>query len=77
MVGHALGAAGAFSAVAVAMSLRDQIVHPTLNYQFPDPVCDLDYVPNEARPMRVRAALANGFGFGGQNGVLVMREWRP
>ena len=77
MVGHALGAAGAFSAVAVAMSLRDQIVHPTINYQFPDPECDLDYVPSEARQMRVRAALANGFGFGGQNGVLVMREWQP
>lgn len=77
MVGHALGAAGAFSAVAVAMSIRDQMVHPTLNYEFPDPVCDLDYVPSEARPLRVRAALANGFGFGGQNGVLVMREWQP
>ncbi|HET9494267.1 MAG TPA: beta-ketoacyl-ACP synthase II [Chloroflexia bacterium] len=77
MVGHSLGAAGAFSAVAVAMSIRDQMVHPTINYQFPDPECDLDYVPNEARQMRVRAALANGFGFGGQNGVVVMREWQP
>ncbi len=77
MVGHALGAAGAFSAVAVAMSLHDPMVHPTINYQFRDPECDLDYIPNEARQMRVRAALANGFGFGGQNGVLVMREWRP
>jgi 3-oxoacyl-[acyl-carrier-protein] synthase II len=75
MVGHALGAAGAFSAVSTALALRDQIAPPTINYQYPDPECDLDYVPNEARPMPIRAALVNGFGFGGQNGVLVLKRW--
>ncbi len=76
MVGHALGAAGAFSAVSTALALRDQIAPPTINYQFPDPDCDLDYVPNEARAMPIRAALVNGFGFGGQNGVLVLKRWQ-
>ncbi|MEO8287572.1 MAG: beta-ketoacyl-ACP synthase II [Chloroflexota bacterium] len=76
MLGHALGAAGAFSAVATALALRDQIAPPTINYEFPDPDCDLDYVPNVARKMEIRAALVNGFGFGGQNGVLVLKEWQ-
>ncbi|MGA7732335.1 MAG: beta-ketoacyl-ACP synthase II [Chloroflexia bacterium] len=76
MVGHSLGAAGAFSAVAAAYALKEGIAPPTINYQYPDPECDLDYVPNEARAMKIRAVLVNGFGFGGQNGVLVLREWR-
>lgn len=76
MIGHSLGAAGAISAVAAAMAIRDGIVPPTINYHHPDPACDLDYVPNQARQMKVRAALVNGFGFGGQNGVLVLKEWR-
>jgi 3-oxoacyl-[acyl-carrier-protein] synthase II len=76
MVGHSLGAAGAISAVSTALAIRDQIAPPTINYQYPDPQCDLDYVPNEARPMRIRAALVHGFGFGGQNGVLVLKEWQ-
>ena len=76
MVGHSLGAAGAFSAIAAAYALKEGIAPPTINYQYPDPECDLDYVPNEARAMKIRAALVNGFGFGGQNGVLVLREWR-
>ncbi len=76
MIGHSLGAAGAISAVATALAIRDGIAPPTINYQFPDPACDLDYVPNEARHMKIRAALVNGFGFGGQNGVLALREWR-
>jgi 3-oxoacyl-[acyl-carrier-protein] synthase II len=75
MVGHALGAAGAISAVAAAYALHDGIAPPTINYQYPDPECDLDYVPNEARHMPIRAALVNGFGFGGQNGVLVLKRW--
>jgi 3-oxoacyl-[acyl-carrier-protein] synthase II len=76
MVGHSLGAAGAFSAVAAAYAVKEGLAPPTINYQYPDPDCDLDYVPNEARAMKIRAALVNGFGFGGQNGVLVLREWR-
>ena len=76
MVGHALGAAGAFSAIAATYAIHEGLVPPTINYQYPDPDCDLDYVPNEARAMKVRAALVNGFGFGGQNGVLALREWR-
>ncbi len=75
MVGHALGAAGAFSAVATAMAIHEGIAPPTINYQFPDPECDLDYIPNEARHIAIRAALVNGFGFGGQNGVLVLKKW--
>jgi 3-oxoacyl-[acyl-carrier-protein] synthase II len=73
MVGHTLGAAGAVSAVAAAFAIRDSVLPPTINYQHPDPVCDLDYVPNEARQQAVRVALVNGFGFGGQNAVAVLR----
>jgi 3-oxoacyl-[acyl-carrier-protein] synthase II len=76
MIGHSLGAAGAVSAVATSLAIRDGIAPPTINYQYPDPACDLDYVPNEAREMKIRAALVNGFGFGGQNGVVVLRAWR-
>jgi 3-oxoacyl-[acyl-carrier-protein] synthase II len=75
MIGHSLGAAGAVSAVATAYAIQEGIAPPTINYEFPDPACDLDYVPNEARPMKIRAALVNGFGFGGQNGVIAMRAW--
>ena len=75
MVGHALGAAGAFSAVATAMALHEGIAPPTINYKYPDPACDLDYVPNEARAIKMNVALVNGFGFGGQNGVLVLKRW--
>jgi 3-oxoacyl-[acyl-carrier-protein] synthase II len=76
MIGHSLGAAGAISAVAATCAIYHDIAPPTINYQFPDPECDLDYVPNEARSMKIRAALVNGFGFGGQNGVVALREWR-
>jgi len=75
MIGHSLGAAGAVSAVATACAIHEGIAPPTINYRFPDPECDLDYVPNEARPMKIRAALVNGFGFGGQNGVIAMKAW--
>ena len=73
MVGHTLGAAGAVSAVAAVLAIRDGVVPPTINYEHPDPACDLDYVPNDARQMPVRVALVNGFGFGGQNAVAVFR----
>lgn len=76
MIGHSLGAAGAISAVVTALAIRDDVVPPTINYHYPDPACDLDYVPNEARDLRVRAALINGFGFGGQNGVLALKAWQ-
>ncbi len=75
MVGHSLGAAGAISAIATALAIKHGIAPPTINYEHPDPACDLDYVPNVAREMKIRAALVNGFGFGGQNGVLVLKAW--
>lgn len=74
MHGHALGAAGALEMIAVIGTLRDGIVPPTLNYLGPDPACDLDYVPHEARAMRVRAALSNSFAFGGLNAVVAVRQ---
>jgi len=75
MIGHTLGAAGAVSALAAALAIRDGVISPTINYETPDPDCDLDYVPNEARHSPVGAALVNGFGFGGQNAVAVLRRY--
>ena len=72
MTGHLLGAAGAVEAVFTALALRDQVSPPTINLRTRDPACDLDYVPNEARRMRMRLALSNSFGFGGTNGTLVL-----
>ncbi len=74
MVGHAVSAAGAIEAVACILALRDQILPPTINQEFPDPQCDLDYVPNTPRPARIRTALSNSFGFGGHNDCLIFRE---
>jgi len=73
MVGHLLGAAGAISTIACVLAIRDGIIPPTINLETPDPQCDLDYVPNVARRVPVRTAMANGFGFGGQNAVAVFR----
>ena len=73
MVGHQLGAAGAVSAITAVLAIHEGIVPPTLNLETPDPACDLDYVPQTARRMPVDVALANGFGFGGQNGVIAFR----
>jgi 3-oxoacyl-[acyl-carrier-protein] synthase II len=75
MIGHLLGAAGAVSAVAAILAIRDGIVPPTINLETPDPDCDLDYVPNVARRMRVDAAMVNGFGFGGQNAATIFRRF--
>jgi 3-oxoacyl-[acyl-carrier-protein] synthase II len=75
MVGHMLGAAGAISAIASVLAMRDGIVPPTINLETPDPECDLDYVPNVARRMPVRAAMVNGFGFGGQNASTIFRRF--
>jgi len=74
MIGHAMGASGAIEAVACALTIERGIIHPTINYEFPDPECDLDYVPNEARRADVRVALSNSFGLGGQNACLVLRR---
>ncbi len=73
MTGHLLGAAGAIEAVFSVLSLRDQVCPPTINYEEPDPECDLDYVPNVARKHAVNVVLSNSFGFGGTNAVLVFR----
>jgi 3-oxoacyl-[acyl-carrier-protein] synthase II len=75
MVGHLLGAAGGISALGCVLAIRDGIVHPTINLTDPDPACDLDYVPNVARRLDVPAALANGFGFGGQNACAVFTRY--
>ena len=76
MIGHLLGAAGAVEAVATLLCMRDGIVHPTINYETPDPECDLDYTPNEPRRLDIDVAISNGFGFGGQNAVVVLRRYR-
>jgi 3-oxoacyl-[acyl-carrier-protein] synthase II len=75
MVGHLIGAAGAVEAAALALTLHEGVLPPTINQTHPDPDCDLDYVPNCARPMRVRTAVSTSFGFGGQNAALVMRQF--
>ena len=74
MIGHSLGASGSLEALACVKAITDGVVHPTINYQVPDPSCDLDYVPNQARKVDVRVALSNAFGFGGQNACLVFRK---
>jgi len=74
MVGHMLGAAGGVEAIFSILALRDQVAPPTINLFTPDPECDLNYVPNEARPMRLTTVLSNSFGFGGTNGTLVFRK---
>jgi 3-oxoacyl-(acyl-carrier-protein) synthase len=75
MLGHALGASGALEIVACVMSMVDRVLHPTINYQTPDPECDLDYVPNVARDAKgLRTILSNSFGLGGQNASIVLRR---
>ena len=75
MTGHLLGGAGGLEAGITVLALRDQIAPPTINYEFPDPACDLDYVPNHARPMNIEYALSNSFGFGGTNGCLIFKRF--
>lgn len=75
MIGHTLGAAGAIEAAATVLTLKHGIVPPTINYEFPDPDCDLDYVPNKAREVTIQLALNNSFGFGGTNATTVFRRY--
>lgn len=77
MTGHMLGAAGGLETGVAALSLTHQVLPPTINYQNPDPECDLDYVPNQARDGRIEYALSNSFGFGGTNGTLILRRFHP
>ncbi len=76
MTGHLLGAAGGVEAIFSALALRDQIAPPTINYENPDPRCDLDYVPNQARDMQIDYAMSNSFGFGGTNGTLILKRYQ-
>lgn len=77
MIGHSLGASGALEAIACVQTITHQVIHPTVNYEWPDPECDLDYVPNQSRDARVDVVLSNAFGFGGQNACLVFRPFEP
>jgi len=74
MTGHLLGGAGGLEAGITVLAIRDQIAPPTINFNHPDPQCDLDYVPNHARPMKIDYALTNSFGFGGTNGCLIFKR---
>ena len=75
MMGHLIAAAGSVEAITCLLSMRDNVLPPTINYETPDPDCDLDYVPNEARQAPVRRTLSNSFGFGGQNCSLIFAEF--
>jgi 3-oxoacyl-[acyl-carrier-protein] synthase II len=74
MMGHAVGATGAMEIIVTALAIQDQFLHPTINYEYPDPECDLDYVPNVGRPAEINYALANSFGFGGKNSALILKK---
>jgi 3-oxoacyl-[acyl-carrier-protein] synthase II len=76
MTGHLLGGAGGVEIGITALAIRDQIAPPTINYETPDPACDLDYVPNKARPMKIDHALSNSFGFGGTNGCVILSRFK-
>ena len=76
MIGHPLGAAGSIEAIVAALAVQRGVLPPTINYETPDPVCDLDYVPNRARESRVEAAMTNSFGFGGTNAVLIFKRFQ-
>ena len=76
MTGHLLGAAGGVEFAACVLALRDSIIPPTINYETPDPDCDLDYVPNEARALKIETAMSNSLGFGGHNATLIVKKFR-
>ena len=76
MIGHAMGASGTLEAISTVLSIQNSIIPPTINYEYPDPDCDLNYTPNEAHQMQVNAALSNSFGLGGQNACLVLKRFK-
>jgi 3-oxoacyl-[acyl-carrier-protein] synthase II len=76
MTGHLLGAAGAIELAACVMSIKDGVIHPTVNHENPDPECDLDYVPGRARKAEVDVVVSNSFGFGGHNACLVIKAYK-
>ena len=75
MTGHMMGATGALEAIFCMLAIRDDVIPPTIHYSTPDPECDLDYVPNEARQGKVNVAISNAFGFGGHNAVLAFQAF--
>ncbi|MDD5270257.1 MAG: beta-ketoacyl-[acyl-carrier-protein] synthase II, partial [Candidatus Omnitrophica bacterium] len=77
MTGHCLGAAGGVEFAACVMAIKEDIVPPTINYETPDPACDLDYVPNKARKVKVNVAISNAFGFGGHNACVAIKKFLP
>ena len=76
MTGHILGGAGVTEAIYSILTIKNSLIPPTINYEFKDPECDLEYVPNKARNMRVRTVLSNSFGFGGTNSSLIFKEYK-
>ena len=77
MIGHAMGASGALEAIACALTIQNSMIPPTINYEYPDPECDLDYVPNNYRQKNVTITLSNSFGLGGQNACLILKNFIP
>jgi 3-oxoacyl-[acyl-carrier-protein] synthase II len=77
MTGHLLGGAGGVESIYAVLTINRGVIPPTINYETPDPDCDLDYVPNEARKAKVRAAMSNSFGFGGTNASLLFKAYEP
>ena len=76
MTGHLLGAAGGVEFVACCLAIKDSVIPPTINYQYPDPDCDLDYVPNTARQVKIETAMSNSLGFGGHNATLIVKKFK-
>jgi 3-oxoacyl-[acyl-carrier-protein] synthase II len=76
MIGHLLGGAGGVEAIATALTIYEGIIPPTINYETPDPECDLDYVPNTARKAQVNIAISNSLGFGGHNAVIALKKYK-
>ena len=77
MTGHLLGASGGIEFIASVLSIETGVVHPTINYEYPDPECNLDYVPNKARQMNINVCMSNSFGFGGHNATLAVKKYNP
>jgi len=76
MMGHTLGAAGAIEAIVCCMAIKNKVIPPTINYENPDPECDLNYVPNKAIEFDLKIALSNSLGFGGHNATILLKEYK-